>query len=286
MRSYVHFDADYGLVDWKTAMADKPIGTWRSIIAQLPADIHGDEKKRLLALRLMVQGLAEQQDGLLYCMSGGGIVLLFEGRASTWVETFSRVLMGISDDLAQSMQLFDLSTEYRRWDALTARMIPTATNLKTTADGKAAPIQLSAEKLQEIKKIRAHRQKPQVLLVEDDPFTRGLVSTLIQNSCDLISAGNLRQALSLYRQKLPDLVFLDIELPDGKGIDALKTITDADSEAFVVMLSSHTEKANIVQCLENGAKGFVAKPFTRDRIMHHIQLAGERKRVDGTLHTA
>lgn len=285
MRSFVHFDADYSLSDWKTAMQAKPLNMWRAIIAQLPQSYVTEDAKRQLAHRLLVDGFATQADGLLYCLSSGAVVLLFEGRASGWVETFGRLLGALDERLIKTMQLYDLGVEKNEFYVQTHALLPAAASEKRVARSPTAP-ELNAEKLQEIQRLRTHRLKPQVLVVEDDPFTRGLITTLIQNKCDVISAGSLRQALSLYKQKLPDLVFLDIELPDGKGTDALKAITQADSNAFVVMLSSHTAKENIVACLDRGAKGFIAKPFTRERIMHHIELAHERRRADAALHSA
>lgn len=128
-------------------------------------------------------------------------------------------------------------------------------------------IELSRAKIQHLLPVRKGRIKPLVLLVEDDPFTLQLVKIAFKETFEVITAETARQALVYYQRHLPDIVFLDIQLPDGNGINLLKQMTDADDLAYIVMLSSHSEKEKIVECLEHGAKGFIGKPFTRQRLI-------------------
>ena len=128
-------------------------------------------------------------------------------------------------------------------------------------------IELSREKIQHLLPMRKGRVKPLVLLVEDDPFTLQLVKIAFKETFEIITAETARQALVYYQRHLPDIVFLDIQLPDGNGINLLEQMNKADDNSYVVMLSSHSQKEKIVECLSHGAKGFIAKPFTRQRLI-------------------
>ncbi len=128
-------------------------------------------------------------------------------------------------------------------------------------------IELSKEKIKHLAPTRKARIKPLALLVEDDPFTLQLVKIAFKETFEIITAETARQALVYYQRHLPDIVFLDIQLPDGNGIHLLEQMTNADDNSHIVMLSSHSQKEKIIECLSNGAKGFIAKPFTRQRLI-------------------
>jgi two-component system chemotaxis response regulator CheY len=133
--------------------------------------------------------------------------------------------------------------------------------------GASFQIELSKEKIHQLTPIRHGRTRPLLLLVEDDPFTLQLVKLAFKENFEVITAETARQALVYYQRHLPDMVFLDIQLPDGNGINILKKISAVDDNAYAIMLSSHSQKEKILECLDHGAKGFIAKPFTRQRLI-------------------
>lgn len=109
-----------------------------------------------------------------------------------------------------------------------------------------------------------------VLLVEDDPVTRWMVRNALKNECLFASAGTASAAFSVFSSWRPDLVFLDINLPDKNGHEVLDWIMRNDPGARVVMFSSAGDIDNISAALEDGASGFVAKPFQREKLLHYI----------------
>lgn len=109
-----------------------------------------------------------------------------------------------------------------------------------------------------------------VLLVEDDPVTRWIVRGALKEECQLATAAGAGRALSAYCAYHPDIVFLDINLPDGNGLEVLKILLEADPAAYIVMFSSHDSVNNMSLVINGGARGFVAKPFSRDRLLHYI----------------
>ncbi|MGB4057180.1 MAG: response regulator [Alphaproteobacteria bacterium] len=110
-----------------------------------------------------------------------------------------------------------------------------------------------------------------VLLVEDDPVTRWMVRNALKGECMLATAPCANQAFSIYSAFCPDIVFLDIDLPDKSGLCVLEWIVSNDPGARVVMFSSHNSLDTISGALEVGAKGFVAKPFLKDNLLYYIR---------------
>lgn len=123
----------------------------------------------------------------------------------------------------------------------------------------------------EVKKQRKSRTPLQVMLVEDDPITRRLVSAAFKEKYSLITAANAQEAVSNYLLYAPDIVFLDIGLPDASGFDVLHQIMTTDKDAYVVMFSANSYLDNITKALSSGASGFVAKPFHKEKMRNYIE---------------
>ena len=117
---------------------------------------------------------------------------------------------------------------------------------------------------------REKREKPGILVVEDDPFSQRLVSKSLEDNFDIYAAVTGQEAVSAYIRHAPDMVFLDIGLPDASGLDVLLKIFEIDAQAHIVMLSGSGSRDNILKAVENGAKGFVGKPFTREKLLQYI----------------
>lgn len=117
---------------------------------------------------------------------------------------------------------------------------------------------------------RGDRHTPTVMLVEDDPLTRRLVTSALKNQYPIITAGDAHSAMMNYMLYAPDIVFLDIDLPDGTGYNVLHELKKRDADAFVVMFSSHSYLDSIVSAVKSGARGFVPKPFDKERLMYYV----------------
>lgn len=131
--------------------------------------------------------------------------------------------------------------------------------------------QFSASLLASISKRRAEHVKPEIVIVEDDPFSRKLVHTALVGKHTVSVAENGHNAISSYVYQAPDVMFLDIDLPDISGHEVLKKILSIDPSAYIIMLSGNGDKENIMGAIQNGAKGFVAKPFTKDKLFAYIE---------------
>jgi len=83
---------------------------------------------------------------------------------------------------------------------------------------------------------------------------------------NIAEAATGEKAIAAFRASIPDVVFLDIELPDLDGQDVLKKIKAIKSNAFVVMVSAHSTVENVKEAITNGAAGFIVKPFSPQKI--------------------
>ncbi len=123
----------------------------------------------------------------------------------------------------------------------------------------------------EIEQRRADRKSPHFMIIEDDAFSRRLVENVLQKQYQLTGLGDATNALQIYSCIAPDLLFLDINLPDVTGHELLERIIALDPKAYVIMLSGNADRENIMQAMSKGAKGFIAKPFTKDKLFQYIE---------------
>ncbi|MBI1274820.1 response regulator [bacterium] len=132
-------------------------------------------------------------------------------------------------------------------------------------------VEISDRTKAKISERRAEHKAPEVMLVEDDTFSRRLVGNILSKKYNLTSLENAESALTTYAQLAPDILFLDINLPNVTGHELLDRILLLDPQAYIIMLSGNSDKENVLQAMQRGAKGFVAKPFTPDKIYQYIE---------------
>ncbi|HET7621068.1 MAG TPA: response regulator [Gemmatimonadaceae bacterium] len=112
-----------------------------------------------------------------------------------------------------------------------------------------------------------------VLVCDDAVFMRTLLSDILsQSGFEVIGEAETGvQAIERYKQLRPDLVTMDIVMPDMGGIDAVREITKFDSEARILMCSAMGQQALVVEAIQAGAKDFVVKPFQPSRVLEAVQ---------------
>jgi two-component system, OmpR family, KDP operon response regulator KdpE len=123
-----------------------------------------------------------------------------------------------------------------------------------------------------------------VLVIDDEPPIRKLLRMgLSTQGYRVIEAADGRSALDCMREK-PDLVILDLGLPDMQGLELLRTMRTRDEDVPIVVLSSRSDESAKVQALDIGADDYVTKPFGMDELLariraalrHQLQVQGER----------
>lgn len=130
--------------------------------------------------------------------------------------------------------------------------------------------------------VRRHRRHdPKVLIIEDDRFTAAYTSNILSKDYDLVVARTGEEGVSAYIEHAPDIVFLDIHLPGMNGHETLEAIRAVDSKSFVVMLSVDTEKESIRRATQSGAKSFLKKPFSKERLINTVKTSLRTGPPDG-----
>jgi two-component system KDP operon response regulator KdpE len=124
-----------------------------------------------------------------------------------------------------------------------------------------------------------------ILVVDDEPPIRKLLRVgLTAEGYAMVEAGNAEQAIALVASEKPDLILLDLGLPDMSGHDLLERWRSELVELPIVILSSRTDETGIVRALELGADDYLTKPFgmrelaarIRVALRHRLQQHGER----------
>lgn len=114
-----------------------------------------------------------------------------------------------------------------------------------------------------------------VLIVDDAAFMRMMVKEILtKNGFTVVGeASDGAQAVEKYKELGPDLVTMDITMPEMDGIAALKAIKGSDPSATVIMCSAMGQQAMVIDAIQAGAKDFIVKPFQADRVIEAIQKA-------------
>jgi signal transduction histidine kinase len=117
---------------------------------------------------------------------------------------------------------------------------------------------------------RAISNKQKLLLIDDDPSVISSLRFVLGGSYDVSSAATIREGLRIFEELRPPLVILDLRLPDGNGVDALREIRRMDPHAAVVILTAYSTRMAAEESLRLGAIDYVNKPFTVDDFRERI----------------
>lgn len=111
-----------------------------------------------------------------------------------------------------------------------------------------------------------------VLVVDDAAFMRVRAARVLQEAGHaVVEAENGHEALKLYAECRPDVVLMDITMPDMDGLAALKEIRKLDPDARVAMVTAMGQQAIVMEALKAGAKDFVLKPFQAERVLSSLR---------------
>jgi two-component system, chemotaxis family, chemotaxis protein CheY len=114
-----------------------------------------------------------------------------------------------------------------------------------------------------------------VMVVDDTAFMRMVLRSILEEiGLKVVAeASNGKDAVKLFKQVKPDLVTMDITMPDMDGLQALREIRKSDADAKVIMCSAVGQQNKIIEAIHAGAKDFIVKPFLRDRILVAVNKA-------------
>ncbi len=117
-----------------------------------------------------------------------------------------------------------------------------------------------------------------IMMVDDAAFMRKVIKDALSKAgyTDLHEAVDGADAFEKYKELKPDLVLMDITMPNMDGLEALKAIRAADGNANVVMCSAMGQETMVIDAIRSGAKDFIVKPFKGERVLKTVtSIVGE-----------
>jgi len=116
---------------------------------------------------------------------------------------------------------------------------------------------------------------PKVLIVDDAAFMRMMLKDiLVKNGYEVVGeVSNGAEAVATYKEMKPDIVTMDITMPEMDGITAVKEIKKIDPKAKIVMVSAMGQQALVIEAIKAGALDFIVKPFQPDRVLDALSKA-------------
>ncbi len=112
-----------------------------------------------------------------------------------------------------------------------------------------------------------------ILICDDATFMRMMIKDILTKNGYTVAgeAENGAKAVEKYTELKPDLVLMDITMPEMDGIQALKKIRELDPKASVIMCSAMGQQAMVIESIQSGAKDFIVKPFQADRVLEAVR---------------
>lgn len=112
-----------------------------------------------------------------------------------------------------------------------------------------------------------------ILICDDAAFMRMMIKDILTKNGYTVAgeAENGAKAVEKYTELKPDLVLMDITMPEMDGIQALKKIRELDPKASVIMCSAMGQQAMVIESIQSGAKDFIVKPFQADRVLEAVR---------------
>jgi len=120
------------------------------------------------------------------------------------------------------------------------------------------------------------------LVVDDTSVMRFILIDILMRQygvekSDIYEAENGREALNKYRLFKPDVIFLDITMPDLDGITVVKELMAQDSRIKIIMFTSSNDEADVVECIQAGARDYIVKPPDPERVLKAVEKATGKK---------
>ncbi|MHC1750494.1 MAG: response regulator [Cellulosilyticaceae bacterium] len=112
-----------------------------------------------------------------------------------------------------------------------------------------------------------------ILIVDDAAFMRMMIKDILtKNDYEVVGeAENGLKAVEKYKELKPELVLMDITMPEMDGIQAVKAIKAADANAKIVMCSAMGQQAMVIESIQAGARDFIVKPFQAERVLEAVR---------------
>lgn len=215
----------------------------------------------------------------IYLMEDGDVVLEWSGQSDFIVE---RIIAAFMDEYGQYVEEYMKASDFTCY----YDFLYNGEDLKLECYRKQGKKTKSAQKLLEyfmndqlietfsrtiqlIQMQRSFRTAPHFLVVEDQAFSQTIITSILKDYTVHV-VESVAEAVLTYMEKCPDIVLLDINLPDLSGHDFANLINKIDEDSYVVMVSGNKYHKDIKISKANNVKGFLSKPFKKEQLLDHV----------------
>jgi two-component system chemotaxis response regulator CheY len=129
--------------------------------------------------------------------------------------------------------------------------------------------------------MRSSRADTLMMIVEDQVFSLNLLQGMLGRKYRTCAATDAMIAWNLYLKHAPDIVFLDIELPEIDGHQLAGEIRKLDAHALIIMVTGNNYIKDVMQAKKIGASGFIVKPYSKNKILESIEKSLNERRLRG-----
>jgi len=112
-----------------------------------------------------------------------------------------------------------------------------------------------------------------IMLVDDTKFMRMMLANILKpKGFEIVAeASDGLEAIDKYKETKPDIVTMDIVMPNMEGIDAVRNIVSGDSNAKIIMVTAVGQESKVKEAIQAGAKGYIVKPFQAPQVLEEIE---------------
>lgn len=219
----------------------------------------------------------------VYLCQDKDIVIMMENFMQRQFEGFVKNLAEELDEpnFSNLIDVFEIGTQWKNLEAFYGLKIDALEqegaikkdeDLKYKTDQHMMDVlsSLDAQLVDTIGSRRKERGRIKAMIADDDQLSRTLAGNVLRGDYDLAFAHNGKEAVQEYISAAPDILFLDIGMPDIGGHEVLESLFQIDPNAYIIMFSGRKDKSTIMKSLEMGAQGFLGKPFTREQLYMHV----------------
>lgn len=245
---------------------------WRCMKIEILMQANTARSKNLKSgIRRFLETYLQGKQGTVYMGLAGGIAIFCKDVSEAHLKAMGRQIVELiknGENVAVMFRVFELREDIEDFmKTFDKNHVEAETDKSHDSDTPLLLLPTENTKSDGLSKINGCK----VLLVEDDPVTRWMVKMALKEECRLEVVADANKGLAAYKHSRPDLVLLDINLPGRNGHELMARIISADPAANIVMFSSEDSLESMVSSMASGAKGFIAKPFNKERLIQYVQ---------------
>ena len=124
-------------------------------------------------------------------------------------------------------------------------------------------------------------QTPKILIADDNDLMRTLLRGILRNE-DMQIVGEARngaQAIEMVERFRPDIVFMDVVMPEMDGLEALQVLKKAHPKVSIIMVTGNPSMDNVQESIQGGASGFIVKPFNAAKVLDTLTRTWNARRL-------